>query len=160
LQLQQLASNILGMNKTPSPQAIQAWIQLHRTQRQLLSTVETALKSQDLPALDWYDVLLELHKAKGDGLRQFEIGEKILLNKHNLSRLIDRLEKNLLVERHQCSEDGRGNRIKITSEGSCMVKAMWPVYSQAIQQNFAAKLTEEEAQTLSELLAKVLPAAQ
>ena len=144
------------MSKEPTKETIQAWIQLHRTHRLLLETVEHSLKSKGLPPLDWYDVLLELHREKSTGLRQYEISEKILLNKHNLSRLIDRLEKNQLVGRHACAEDGRGNRIKITDKGEKMLKKVWPVYGQSIQEDFGAKLNSKEFIELSRILSKVL----
>ncbi|NOX93222.1 MAG: MarR family transcriptional regulator [Gammaproteobacteria bacterium] len=144
------------MNKKLSEEAVQAWIQLHHAHRLLLERVEKALKDTGLPPLGWYDVLLELHREKSTGLRQYEIGEKILLDKHNLSRLIDRLEKNHLVARHACVEDGRGNRIKITGEGVKMMKKIWPVYSRSIQENFGVKLASSEFLELQRTLKKIL----
>ncbi len=144
------------MSKTPTQDTIQTWIELHRAHRRLLDTVESSLKSQGLPPLDWYDVLIELHREKNAGLRQYEIGQKILLNKHNLSRLIDRLEKNQLVVRHTCAEDGRGNQIKITDKGEKMLKQVWPVYGQSIQESFGEKLSSNELTELSAILRKLL----
>jgi DNA-binding MarR family transcriptional regulator len=144
------------MSEKPTKETIDAWILLNRTHRRLLESVEKALKENGLPSLDWYDVLLELHREKRSGLRQYQIGEQVLLNKHNLSRLIDRLEQNRLVGRYVCEEDGRGNRIHITEAGEAMLKKMWPVYSQAIQQNFGDKLTASETVELTHMLSKVL----
>ena len=114
------------------------------------------LKSNDMPPLDWYDVLLEINREESDGLRQYEISERVLLNKHNLSRLIDRLEKQRLVRRDVCEEDGRGNRIYITEDGKKMLESVWPVYSQSIQKNFGDWLTQNECSELSRLLEKIL----
>ena len=144
------------MSKEPSKKTIQTWVQLHRAHRSLLEKVENSLKNNGLPPLDWYDVLLELNREKSSGLRQYEIGERILLNKHNLSRLIDRLEKQQLVGRHICPEDGRGNRIKITTKGEKVLEQVWPVYAQSIQENFAVKLTSDELHKLSTGLNKIL----
>lgn len=144
------------MSKLPTEESISAWIQLHRAHRMLLDKVENSLKLNELPPLDWYDVLLELHREGSRGLRQYEIGERVLLNKHNLSRLIDRLEKNRLVRRHVCKEDGRGNRIKITADGSRLLKQVWPVYSQSIQEHFGSKLSTEDCVEMSRILGRVL----
>jgi len=144
------------MNKKLNEETTQAWIQLHHTHRRLLERIEKSLKDAGLPPLGWYDVLLELHREKSAGLRQYEIGEKILLSKHNLSRLIDRLEKNTLVTRHACEEDGRGTKIKITGEGVKIMKKIWPVYSRSIQENFGTKLTSSEFVKLQQILNKVL----
>ncbi len=156
LQLQPLAVNLLLMKNLPEKTTIQAWVLLHRVHRKLLEQVGLSLKNNDLPPLDWYDVLLELHREGGEGLRQYEIGERVLLNKHNLSRLIDRLEKQQLVRRNACEEDGRGNRIKITKEGKEVLRRVWPVYGQTIQKEFGEKLSQNECSELSSLLEKAL----
>ncbi len=144
------------MTEKPSNKIIQAWIKLHRVQRRLLDAADKNLKQEGLPPLVWYDVLLELDRAKNTGLRQYEIGNKILLNKHNLSRLIDRLEKKRLLVRYESEEDGRGNLVKITRNGEIILKQIWPVYSQSIQDNFGNKLTSRETEELSNLLSKIL----
>lgn len=156
LQLQLLIIKLLLMKNLPSKTTIHAWVLLHRTHRKLLEQVGLSLKNDALPPLDWYDVLLELRREGSVGLRQYEIGERILLNKHNLSRLIDRLEKQNLVRRDTCEEDGRGYRIKITEEGEEVLNRVWPVYGQSIQKVFGEKLSQKECSELSRLLEKVL----
>lgn len=148
------------MNPKPSKQSQQAWIDLHRAHRLLLERVESALKRAGLPPLDWYDALLELRRERETGLRQFQLGERVLLSKPNLSRLIDRLEQKGLVRRHACSEDGRGNLIRITAAGERMLEAMWPVYGGVIESSFAQRLGRGEAAELSRLLGKALTVAQ
>ncbi len=144
------------MSEFPNDTTIEAWVMLHRANRKLLEEVSAALKRHSLPPLDWYDVLLELHRVGDAGLRQFEVGDKILLSKHNLSRLIDRLEKQALVRREATAEDGRGNRIKITADGKKVLRKVWPVYAESIQQEFGDKLSAQEATQLARLLGKVL----
>lgn len=143
------------MKKEPTKDAIRAWIQLHRSHRFLLDNVEVALKKSGLPPLDWYDILLELHRDKSTGLRQYEIGEKVLLNKHNLSRMIDRLVKKRLVSRHACAEDGRGNRIIITDQGEKLLKQVWPVYCRSLQECFGNRLNFGDFTELCRILEKV-----
>jgi DNA-binding MarR family transcriptional regulator len=147
------------MNKNPGKPAVQAWIQLHRVHRRLLEAAEKSLKDSGLPPLAWYDVLLELHRARGKGLRQYEIGEKVLLTKHNLSRLLDRLEAERLVERHACAEDGRGNVLRITADGAAALKDIWPVYGHSIQENFDARLDAKDLAELVRILAKLTDSA-
>jgi DNA-binding MarR family transcriptional regulator len=144
------------MHKSPTPETISAWIALHKTQRQLIEHVEHDLKRDKLPPLSWYDVLLELDKEKSNGLRQYEIGDRTLLNKHNLSRLLDRLEKQKLIKRHICEEDGRGNTIKITSKGAELRELMWKTYSQSIEKYFGSTLTKQQHIQLAELLNTVI----
>lgn len=79
--------------REPSPAITRAWVGLMRAQRVVLAAIEHDLKAAGLPPLGWYDVLLELVRTKEGKLRPFEIEERTLLAQHNLSRLLDRMEK-------------------------------------------------------------------
>jgi DNA-binding MarR family transcriptional regulator len=136
---------------------IQAWARLLRAQKLVLERVETALKAAGLPPLAWYDVLLELDRDDSrDGLRQYQIAERILLTKHNLTRLLDRLEHNGLVERRGCPEDGRGNIVTITRKGTTLRREMWPVYAGAVREHFTGRLTATDVESLSRILRKLV----
>jgi DNA-binding MarR family transcriptional regulator len=132
-----------------------AWARLVRAQQVLLERVEAELKKADLPPLRWYDVLLELHRAGSKGLRQFEIGGAVLLSKHNVSRLLDRLEKEKLLERYVCEEDGRGSRVQITTAGHELLRRMWPVYGRVIAEQFAQHYNKTELKQLAGLLGRL-----
>jgi len=140
------------MKTAPSKQTESAWVLLIRVQQILLGKVENALKEVGLPPLSWYDVLLELSRDPDSGLRQYEIGERVLLNKHNLSRLIDRLESDGLVKRQACDVDGRGNIVKITGKGAQLKQEMWPVYAKTIQELIAEPLTATQVRSLAEIM--------
>lgn len=144
------------MDKLPDELTVNAWVLLHRAQRRMLDETGKSLKANDLPGLDWYDVLLELRRAGADGLRQYEIGDRVLLSKYNLSRLIDRLESQDLLRRDSVTEDGRGNRITITKAGEAVLKKMWPIYGKSIQQALGDKLSEKELASLTRILGKLL----
>lgn len=144
------------MKTLPDEQTIHAWVLLHRAHRKLIEAVGHSLKRSQMPPLDWYDILLELNHEAAGGLRQYEIGERILLSKHNLSRLIDRLEKQGLVRRESCEEDGRGNRVIITAQGKQLLKRVWPVYGEAMQKHFGDRLQADEISNLQRLLSKVI----
>jgi len=144
------------METVLSKQAETAWVLLIRAQQVLLGQVEAALKEAGLPPLSWYDVLLEVGRDTESGLRQYEIAERVLLNKHNLSRLIDRLESDGLVKRQACDVDGRGNIVKITKKGIQLKQQMWPVYAKTIQKLIAEPLTTTQVRSLAEIMNALL----
>ena len=144
------------METVPSRQTETAWIQFLRAHQVLLGQVESALKEAGLPPLSWYDVLLELSRDPESGFRQYEIGERILLNKHNLSRLVDRLETEGLVKRQTCDSDGRGNIVKITKKGMQLKQEMWPVYAKELQELIAKPLTVTQVRSLTEIMNALL----
>ena len=133
--------------------AERAWVQLIRAHRSALCSVEKALRAADLPSLEWYDVLLELER--GGKLRPRDLQGRLLLAQYNLSRLLDRMEADGLVEREKCSEDGRCQRIHATAEGEALRKRMWPIYADAIRTAVESRLTKAQAAQLADLLRKL-----
>jgi DNA-binding MarR family transcriptional regulator len=147
---------MLGSLMTVPNRATQtAWTTLISTSRRLLEAVEGALKSGDHPPLAWYDALLEIERADPDGLRPFELKDRLLLPQYGTSRLLDRLIKANLVSREACGDDGRGQILHITEQGRSVRKAMWPVYAEVLSHEVGARLTAEEAIELARLLSKL-----
>ncbi|WP_132564968.1 MarR family winged helix-turn-helix transcriptional regulator [Rhizobium sullae] len=137
----------------PSPSITRAWVRLMRAQRLVLMAIEQDLKAAGFPPLGWYDVLLELTRAKDGKLRPYEIEQRTLLAQHNLSRLIDRMEKEGFVQREMFHEDGRGRWVTVTEAGRAMQARMWTVYASALQRHLGAKLDDVHANQLADLLA-------
>jgi len=136
---------------------IDGWASLMRTRQYLLDLVEADLKNAGLPPLGWYDVLLELKRAPQGRLRLNEIGARMLLEKSNLTRLIDRLEGEAYVTRKACDDDKRGAYAVITPAGRALQKRMWPVYAESIETHFASRLSQQEVTSLLGLLRKLDP---
>jgi DNA-binding MarR family transcriptional regulator len=147
------------MNKKPSEAAILVWIRLVRGQQQVLAAVESAMKAAGFPPLEWYDVLLELSREE-NGIRPVEIESRLLLAQHNVSRLVDRLQKAGLVERRRCKEDRRGQFVAITDEGRSLLRAMWPAYRDAIEKHLGRHFDDAEAASLAALLGRLASAPQ
>src|SRR5579872_5409922 len=134
-----------GKITRPSAPIERAWVALARAQRTILMEIEKDLKAAGLPALSQYDVLIELVKADEGRLRPFEIERRILLAQYNLSRLLDRMEKEGLIRRETFAEDGRGQWVAITPAGRALQARMWDVYGGAIQRHMGAKLDDADA---------------
>jgi DNA-binding MarR family transcriptional regulator len=131
-----------------------AWTALVSASRILIEKVEAALKSEGHPPLAWYDALLEIEKAGTDGLRPFEIKERLLLPQYGTSRLLDRLVKAGLLEREACADDARGQVIRITEQGRGVRRAMWPVYARVLSEEFESRLTAKDTAQLGSLLTR------
>src|SRR3954471_15881290 len=105
------------MSRHPSDAVVTAWARLIRARETLVAAIERDLKAAGLPPLAWYDVLLELSRAEDGGLRPLEIEKETLLAQYNLSRLLDRMEKEGLIRREPCEDDARGQWVVITEKG-------------------------------------------
>ncbi|MBD1866423.1 MarR family transcriptional regulator [Cyanobacteria bacterium FACHB-471] len=124
----------------------------------LVEQVEQDLKQAGLPPFEWYDVLVALKQAPGRRLRLSELAEVLLVNRTNITRLADRLEKAGLIRREACVDDRRGAFAVLTKAGSAMQQKMWKVYSQSIAQYFGRYLTEADVAVFTRALSAMLAA--
>lgn len=132
------------------PNRRQFWLKLVRDDRRIGNRRDAGPhQAAELPPLSWYDALLELNRAKPEGLRPYQLQDWMLLAQYNLSRLTDRLKKAGYIEREDCADDGRGQVLKVTEEEFALLRSMWPVYRHAIATHFADKLDTGETTTLA-----------
>jgi DNA-binding MarR family transcriptional regulator len=141
----------------PTPAVVRAWTRLIRAQRAALQAIRGDLKAAKLPPLEWYDALLELERAGPAGLRPLQLEDRLLLEQHNVSRLLDRLATAGLIERRPCPQDKRGQVVVITAVGAALRAAMWPTYRAAIARHVGAPLGDDAAAAqLAALLDRML----
>jgi len=140
----------------PSEASTRAWTSIIRARERLLGAIEADLKAAGMPPLAWYDVLWELARAQDGRLRPYEIEEQTLLAQYNLSRLIDRLEREGLVRREVFARDGRGRWVVITEHGRQLRERVWGVYGKSIETHIGCRLAESEAKMLACLLDRFL----
>lgn len=132
---------------------------LLRARTTLTDRVETALRSDDLPPLAWYDVLCALDEADENGLRPRDLGYAVALTPSGLTRLLDRIVAAGLVERKVCPSDRRGFTVTMTRAGRDTLELMRPVYVREVEAGFGSLLTDEEARVIGEALERVSASA-
>ena len=143
------------MMEIPSEETVLAWARLVKAQRVVLGAVEDDLKAAGFPPLGWYDVALELRRAKR-ALRPVEIEARLLMAQSNLSRLLERMVAAGYLARAECAGDKRGTEMTLTEAGHKLLQAMWPVYRAAIQRHVGARLRDGEAAGLAAALGRLV----
>jgi DNA-binding MarR family transcriptional regulator len=143
----------------PSQTKLDALRSLRRARVTLTDRLETALRTDDLPPLAWYDVLSELEAASEHGLRPRDLGLAVGLTPSGLTRLLDRITAAELVERTVCSSDRRGFTVTLTKAGNETLALMRPVYMRELAAGFGDLITDDEARQISEILDRVSSSA-
>jgi DNA-binding MarR family transcriptional regulator len=138
-----------------SEAGLRAWSHFLGAHTLAVRSVEGRLKAKGEPPLAWYDVLLELERG-GGRLRIGELGERLVIEPYNVTRLVDRLEKKKLLKREQAEDDGRGAVVALTQTGAALRRTMWPRYREAIIDAFAGALDDNEAEAMTRALKKVI----
>lgn len=134
---------------------LRAWRGMLNAHAAAVRRINQLLQERGALPLESYDVLLELFRAPGKQLRLRELGERVVLTRSGISRLVTRLEDSGLVERAEVDGDGRGVLATLTVAGERAFRATWPVYAEGIERYFGAHFTSAEAQTIGALLERV-----
>jgi len=135
-----------------------AWRKYYTSFWRVFAAIEADLAATGLPSLSWYDALYELYLAPGRHLRMNELARSALLSRSGLTRLVDKLEQEKLIERRSCPSDGRVQHAQLTDKGIEMLRKIWPVYRAGIAKYFAVHLSAAEARELEKTLGKVAAA--
>lgn len=133
-----------------------AWISFYVSHGLLSKRIDRAMREAGVVGLDVYDVLLTLEVASGGRLKQTELEKYLLLTRSGISRLVDRLEAQGLVERAPCETDRRATFVVLTEKGAAERERAWEVYRGEIVRLFADQLTVNEADMIYRVLGRVL----
>src|SRR6185503_1201268 len=136
------------MVATPDPRQ-RAWARFVVAQAMLFEQIEAALAEAELPSLAWYDVLWILESTDNGWLRMHDLARKAVVSRSNVTRLVDRMEKEGLVARADCPVDGRGTVCELTAKGRALRAKMWPVYRKQIDSLFGKHLDAREAEAFA-----------
>ncbi|MFI6955854.1 MarR family winged helix-turn-helix transcriptional regulator [Nocardia sp. NPDC050408] len=134
--------------------ASNAWSALLRVHAQLVPHLDAELRRNFGLPLAWYDVLLELDGV--EPLRMTDLGERVVLSRTRVSRLVTEMAAAGLVARESNPDDGRSAFVAITDAGRERLHAAAPGYHAGIERCFADKLDPDELHTLARTLGKIL----
>ena len=104
-------------------------------------------------------LLVQIARGPVTGIRPTELAARSLLTKSGLTRAIDRLERDGLVERRACPSDGRGQYIVLTTRGRHLLRRSAPGHIRAIAKHFAQPLAPDELEVLTRALVRIAATA-
>jgi len=133
----------------------QVWQAYLHLNQHLYALLEQQLVGDGLSGSD-YKVLHPLSEAPGGLLRARELCTEIGWDRSRLSHHLSRMEKRGLVAREECAEDGRGLMVRLTAAGRKAIAAAAPAHAENVQRYFFDLLSDEELQTLAQVLERVL----
>ena len=136
-----------------------AWRGFLRVHAALFKELDAELQADHQLPLSSYEVLLTLNSAPEGEMRMSEIADSVLLSRSGLTRLVDRLERDGLLERRECATDKRGANAAITDEGRRRFQAARTTHLGGVRARFLDRLSDEDKRRLGELWERVLPGA-
>jgi DNA-binding MarR family transcriptional regulator len=99
-------------------------------------------------------MLLAYQSGSQEGLSQAQLSDMMLVNRANITSLIDRMEKAGLVTRTAEPDDRRYNIVKMTAKGKKVFAKVEPLYQRQVQE-IMTSLKPAEQKKLAAMLEKI-----
>jgi DNA-binding MarR family transcriptional regulator len=135
-----------------SPAELGAWRGFLRVHSALAKALDAELQSAHGLPLSSYEVLITLRTAPAKKLRMAELADRVLLSRSGMTRLVDRLERDGLLERASCDSDARGSFAVLTPKGEELLDG--------VRERFVRHFSAEELVTLAHWWDRVVPGAE
>ncbi len=99
-------------------------------------------------------MMLLRHQGEVEGLNQAQLSKMMLVNRANITSLIDRMEKAGFVARTSAPSDRRYNIIKLTSRGEKLLAKIEPLYAKEVKK-VMAPLKEVQQKSMIAMMERV-----
>jgi len=118
-------------------------------------TLEAGLQAAHGLTVVGYEALLLLSEAPERALRRIDLARGLGLTASGVTRLLDGLERAGLVEKRTCSEDARVTYAVLTDAGAERLERASCSHVGSVRALFEERYTDEELETLAELLGRL-----
>ncbi len=134
-----------------------AWRGLLRAHACLAKRLDAALEQAHSLPLSSYEVLDRLEDASGGRMRMCDLAEQAQLSRSGLTRLVDRLEREQLLERCSCEQDARGSFACLTESGRARLQEARVTHLAVVREQFFARFSKDELTLLADMCQRVAP---
>jgi DNA-binding MarR family transcriptional regulator len=132
-----------------------AWVGFLRSHAALVRELDgTLTEAHGLP-LSSFEVLFRLSREPDGRQRMSELAESVLLSRSGVTRLVDRLEREGLVERRACASDARGAFAVITDAGRERLAEAEGTHVSDVRRRFLSRFDPSEQVQLAQFWARL-----
>ncbi|MEV0803247.1 MarR family transcriptional regulator [Kribbella sp. NPDC050281] len=138
-----------------SPAEDAAWRALARAVLVIPRVLDADLLQKEGLNVTEYNVLMNLSEAPERSLRMRELANYVSITMSGLTRVVERLERQGLVERVRAAADGRGQVTVLTPDGLKRLQKAWPVHLASVRRNVIDHLQGVDLEALTTALTEV-----
>jgi DNA-binding MarR family transcriptional regulator len=134
---------------------VEAFVALIRAHTTVTRQLNAQLSADHGLSINDFEVLLRLARAPDRRLRRVDLAQQVVLTPSGITRLLDGLERQGLVDRASCSVDRRVVYAVITDAGVAKLTEARSTHVPQIEEHFGRRLDPSELASLVGLLAKL-----
>jgi len=142
-----------------SPPELRAWRGMLRAHAALAKALDAQLDAAHGLQLSSYEVLMYVADAEDQRMRMCDLASSILLSRSGLTRLVDRLQREGLLQRVACPDDARGAFATLTPLGRERLDAARVTHLAGVRAMFLDLFTPAELELLGGSWDRVLQSA-
>ena len=131
---------------------LDAWQALLHAHHQITRTLDAELRKEHGISFGDYDVLLRLARAPERRLRMSELARRVMISPSGLTRVVDGLVEEGLVERQRNSDDARVVFARLTDAGHARVRRAAQTHLRGIREHFTGRLSETQLRHVASAL--------
>jgi DNA-binding MarR family transcriptional regulator len=143
-----MSSQVLSAQST----AVRAFIGLLRAHAEATRTLSAQLVADHGLTINDYEVLLRLARAEDRRMRRVDLAEEVVLTASGITRLLEGLEREGLVERASCEHDRRVVYAVLTPAGLDKLRAASESHVVQIETFFAERFSPSDIEQVARLL--------
>jgi len=151
------AVKISPREETLSEGQLRAWRGLLRAHACLAKRLDAELEQAHRLPMTSYEVLHRLDDASGGRMRMCDLAEQAQLSRSGLTRLVDRLERDGLLERCSCEHDARGSYACLTATGRERLEEARGTHLAVMRTHFFSLFSEGELRELADMWDRIAP---
>ena len=136
---------------------LRAWRGLLRAYGCLAKRLDAELERAHRLPMTSFEVLERLHESARGRMRMCDLAEQAQLSRSGLTRLVDRLERDGLLERCSCEHDARGSYACLTPAGQERLEEARLTHFAVVREHFFSRFSEGELSDLADMCARVAP---
>ena len=131
---------------------LRAWQALLHAHHDVVGSLDAELREEHGLTFGSYDVLLRLARAPGRCLRMTDLAERVLMSPSGLTRMVDRLEAQGMVQRERFDGDARVMLARLTDKGRQDLRRAAVTHVRGIREHFTAKLDDDQLRQVADAL--------
>jgi len=132
-----------------SPQQRAAWSGFIRAHSSILKELDAELQAAHGLPLSSFDVLVQLSLAPNGRMQMSELAETVHLSRSGLTRMVDRLKRQGLLERQKGERDPRQVFACITKAGLERLPETTPTHLAGVRRMFLERLSQPQVKQLA-----------
>jgi DNA-binding MarR family transcriptional regulator len=152
-----MRNQLVGQSALLTESELAAWRGFLRVHSALERELDAELVADHVLPLSSYEVLLTVGDAPAERMRMSEIADSVLLSRSGVTRLVDRLERDGLVERIPCEDDARGQYAVLTPRGREVFDAARATHLAGVRRRFLGRLDPEELRGMAAFWERLVP---